>query len=86
MRYERYRWGKCTNKVPGPANGRFVSGQRGSVSFLGMHIGNPEKDEMLGLESSAFMKGAPVNPAEKTAFRSAIRIVGPFWIFMLPSA
>lgn len=86
MRYKRICWGKYTYKVPGPANGRFVNGQRGSVSFLGMHIGNPEKDEMLGLESSAFMKGAPVNPVEKTALRSAMRTVGPFWIFMLPSA
>jgi hypothetical protein len=77
---------KSSYKVPGPAKGRLVNGQRGSVSFLGMHMGNPEKDEILGLESSEFMKGAPVYPTEKTAFRSAMRRFGPFWIFMLPSA
>lgn len=49
-------------------------------------MGNPEKDEMLGLSSSAVKKGSSLFPIEKTALGSLMRTVGPEAIFMVPAA
>lgn len=74
-----------TYKVPGNAEVRCDRGHNGSVSFLGIHMGNPENEVMLGDSSSAVMNGAPMYPTEKTPFGSLMRTVGPFSIFILPS-
>jgi hypothetical protein len=49
-------------------------------------MGNPEKEVMLGLSSSAVKNGACVYPTEKTAFGSLMRRSGPLLICMLPSS
>lgn len=75
-----------TYNVPEPWKGRLVDGQSGSDVLLGIHMGKPEKEEMLGFSSSAVKKGAWVYPTEKTALGSLMRTVGPETIFMVPSA
>jgi len=75
-----------TYKVPEPWKGRLVAGQSGSDALLGMHMGKPEKEETLGLSSSAVKKGATLFPTEKTALGSLMRMVGPEAILMLPSS
>jgi hypothetical protein len=49
-------------------------------------MGKPEKEDTLGLSSSAVKKGASVLPIEKTALGSLMRTVGPEAIFMVPAA
>jgi hypothetical protein len=49
-----------TYNVPEPWKGRLLDGQSGSDVFLGIHMGKPEKEDILGLSSSAVKKGASV--------------------------